>query len=345
MYEYFGGVPCVTVPDNLKTGVIKAHRYDPDLNPDYHELAKHYVTSIVPARVRSPKDKALVEGAVKIIMRYFRFVNRRRTFTSIAEINRALRDAYEKINSREHTRFKVSRKDRFLTLEKASLRPLPLEPFSIGEWKLAKIHPDCTIQSDHNFYSAPHIHRGEEVRVKTSETQVEMFLDLDRIAVHARALGKVGSRVIDKTHLPENSRAYLEATPTHILQQAQFVNATLYCFIDELFKADTLGNIRKAQGFVRVAHSTIKNNGRELGSHWIEQSIVSMSLFNKVRVAQFEALLKNEFKKYKQVPTLADRSITRKPGNPTLRGTESADVARCNQLNSQQPLPMEVVNQ
>ncbi|MGH8574506.1 MAG: IS21 family transposase, partial [Gammaproteobacteria bacterium] len=98
MYAYYGGVPHVTVPDCLKQGVLKCHLYDPDLNPGYAQLATHYATAVVPARPAHPKDKAICEGLVKILMRYFRFRHRRRRFTSIAEINRALIECVERIN-------------------------------------------------------------------------------------------------------------------------------------------------------------------------------------------------------------------------------------------------------
>ncbi len=102
MFEYYGGVPHVTVPDCLKTGVVKCHLYDPDLNEDYAYLAAHFSTAIVPARVRKPKDKAIVEGLVKILCRYFRFRFRRARFTSIEQINRALAVCVERINDQTH---------------------------------------------------------------------------------------------------------------------------------------------------------------------------------------------------------------------------------------------------
>ena len=232
MFEFYGGVPAVLVPDCLKNGVVKAHRYDPDLNRDYVELATHYCTAVVPARSRRPRDKALVENAVGILMRYFRFIYRRRTFTSLAEVNEALREARDRINGKIHTRFKTSREERFNRLEKASLRALPLEPYAVGEWKDATHHPDCTVHVDKNFYSAPHAYRGKELRVKISANLVEIFLDLERIAVHARAVGKVGERIIDPAHLPENSRAYRETTPQMILAQARFSHPELHAVID-----------------------------------------------------------------------------------------------------------------
>ena len=318
MFEFYGGAAQVLVPDQLKNGVIKSHRYDPDLNPDYVELATHYGVSVVPARVRRPKDKALVEGAVGILMRYFRFVYRRHTFHSMTEINQALIKTLQKINEKPHTRFKTSRSERFETLEKATLLTLPLEPYAIGEWRTAVVHPDCTIAVEHNYYSVPHIYRGKELRVKVSDQVVEAFLDLDRVAVHARMKGKVGERILEPTHLPENSRAYLEATPQTLLAHAKFSHPDLHALIDELFKENTLGNLRRAQGLVRRAYAAIKAHGREAASPWIAVAVAQMRRFGKIRVKAFEDTIKAEMKK-KSISQV-DRSIERKPGNPMVRG-------------------------
>lgn len=318
MFEFYGGVAAVLVPDCLKNGVIKAHRYDPDLNQDYVELVAHYHAAVVPARVKRPRDKALVEGAVGILMRYFRFVYRRRTFTSLTEVNEALRAAVGRINGKIHTRFRVSRDERFESLEKAVLRPLPLEPYNIGEWKNVTHHPDCTVHVDKNFYSAPHIHRGKELRAKLSANLVEIFLELDLIAVHARARGKVGERVVLNEHLPENSRAYREATPQMILAQARFSHPELHALIDELFNQDTLANLRRAQGLVRKAYAAIQSDTRERASPWIAAACTYMRRFGRVRVQLFEELIAAEKKKtavYRE-----DREIKRQPGNPMVRG-------------------------
>ena len=318
MLEFYAGVPRVLVPDQLKNGVIKSHRYDPDLNPDYVELAKHYGLAIVPARVRHPRDKALVENAVGIVMRYFRFIYRRRTFTSLAEINQALTEAVARINAKIHSRFKVSRDDRFERLEKYALRALPLEPFNLGEWKRATLHPDCTVSVDHNYYSAPHIHRGKELRVKMTATTVELFLDLDRIAIHARARGKVGERVRVPEHLPENARAYLEATPQMILAQARFSHPDLHQLVDELFQEDALGNLRRGQGLVRKAYSTIQAHGREKANAWFVTVIAQMRRFGRIRVKTFDEMIQAEFKK--SIVCREDRTVVRQPGNPMVRG-------------------------
>ena len=318
MFEFYGGVPAVLVPDCLKNGVVKAHRYDPDLNQDYVELVSYYGTAVVPARVRHPRDKALVENAVGILMRYFRFIYRRRTFFSLAEVNQALAEAVARINQKIHTRFKVSRDERFTSLEKATLRDLPLEPYNVGEWKDVTLHPDCTVAVDKNFYSAPHIHRGKELRAKLSANLVEIFLNLDLIAVHARVRGKVGERVVLNEHLPENSRAYREATPQMILAQARFSHPDLHALIDELFKQDTLANLRRAQGLVRKAYSVIQADTRERANPWIAAACAHLRRFGRVRVQLFEERIAAE--KKKTAVCQADREIRREPGNPMVRG-------------------------
>ena len=337
MFEFYGGVPGVLVPDRLKNGVIKSHLYDPDLNQDYVELVAHYRTAIVPARSRRPRDKALVENAVGILMRYFRFAYRKRTFTSLAEVNRALCEAIAKINSKIHSRFKVSRNERFESLEKATLKPLPLEPYELSIWKNATLHPDCTVSVDSNFYTAPHIYRGKELRVKVTENQVAVYLDLERLALHARLKGKVGERVIDPTHLPENSRAYLETTPQMVLAQARFAHVELHLLVDELFRQDALANLRRAQGLVRRAFSTIQAHGREKANPWLSAAVAQMQRWNRIRCRSFEEFIKAEMKK-SAVPVV-DRTIVRQPGNPMVRGHGTPTPEGNNQnVPTQQPI-------
>jgi transposase len=320
MFEFYNGVSAILVPDCLKNGVVKCHRYDPDLNLDYVELAAHYNTAVVPARSRRPKDKAFIENAVGIVMRYFRFIYRRRTFTSLTEINEALRVVIDQINNKVHTRFKVSRQERFDSLEKVALRPLPIEPYVLASWKpKALLHPDCTVAaSDGNFYSAPHIYRGKELRVKTGPSFIEIFLDLERIAIHDRAIGKVGERITKNEHLPPNSRAYKEATPQMILSKARFANVDLHKLIDELFQEDALAHLRRAQGFVRKAYATIQTHGREKATPWIACAIAQMRRFGRIRVKAFEEMIQVEIKK--SAILREDRTIVRQPGNPMVRG-------------------------
>jgi transposase len=323
MYAHFGGVPSVTVCDCLKTGVTKAHRYDPDLNPAYSEMATHYATALVPARPLHPKDKALIENAVGLVCRLFRWTYRRHTFFSLLEVNRALSQTVERINLKPHSRFKTSRQERWEKDEKSALKCLPELPFEMIEWSTARVHPDSTIAVESAMYSVPHPHRGKQVRVKLTAHQVEIFLENERLAIHPRDRSKAGMRVINNDHLPQNSQAYRETTPQMILSQAKFIHADLNSLIDDLFQLDTLGNLRRAQGLVRKAHIEIQTSGRESGSLWISEAIKRMRRFEKIRVTYFTELL-TALKKQKFKET-ENHEIIRKPGNPMLRQTPETE--------------------
>lgn len=317
MYAAFGGVPHVTVPDCLKQGVLKCHLYDPDLNPGYAQLAAHYSTAIVPARAAHPKDKAIVEGLVKILMRYVRFCARHRRFTSLAQINETLAECVERINARKHSRFGISRRERFESLERAALKSLPTDEFEIAEWREATLHADCYVQVDAAYYSAPHIHRHKRLRIKLTETQVEIFLGLERLAVHPRSRHREGRRIGHPAHFPTNTQAYYETTPQRLLSQARFIHADLHALFVELFNADVYGHLRRAQGLVRSATKEIQNAGHELASERIAQAIAMMRRHQKIRVPYFQALLA-QARKTAVVPD-TDRQIERRAGNPFLR--------------------------
>lgn len=317
MFSFFQGVPRVTAPDNLKAGVTRTHLYDPDLNPAYTELATHYGTAVVPARVRRPKDKALGELAVKLVTRLFAWTFRHRRFGSLAEINEALAETCHRINSKPHSRFKISRHARFEVAERGHLKPLPATPFEQVEWKTARVHPDSTVSADAATYSVPHIHRGKEVRVKLTRNQVEVFLDLARVALHVRDRSHTGRRVIDPAHLPPNAKAYLETTPQHLLSQSRFVSIDLHGLIEELFQEDALAHLRRAQGLIRRARAEIDASGRPAAEAMIKTAIEQMRRFGRIRVSVFDQQLTTL--RRRNARPAPEREITRIPGNPMLR--------------------------
>lgn len=325
MYEAYGGVPAVTVPDCLKQGVLKCHLYDPDLNPAYAELGQHYGTAIVPARPGHPKDKAIVEGLVKILMRYVRFRYRRQRFTSLAEINQALTECVEHLNHRRHSRFGVSRCERFEQVEKAALKTLPLASFDPGVWKTAKLHADCYVAIDADYYSAPHIHRFKELRVKLTEHHVEIFLNLERLAIHPRSRHRCGRRIRIAEHFPPASQAYYEATPQKLLSQARFIDTTLHALVVELFNADVYGNLRRVQGFIRSAAKELDRCGREQALPRIQSAVATMRRYDKYRTGYFQDLLKQASRQ--QIQPDAARDIERLPGNPMLRYSDDPTAA------------------
>jgi hypothetical protein len=325
MFSFYGGVAHVLVPDCLKQGVLKCHLYDPDLNPGYATLAVHYGASAVPARASHPKDKPICEGLVKILMRYLRFRYRRTRFTSLAQINPALTECVERINAQRHTRFGVSRRERFETLERAALKPLPADDWDAGEWKSAALHADCYVAVESDYYSAPHVHRHKRLRIKLTENHVEIFLELERLAIHPRSRSHNGKRIFIDTHFPPASQTYYEATPQKLLSQSRFIHPELNRLFVEMFNADVFGHIRRAQGLIRACTQEINEAGHKVASARIAAAIGTMRRYNKIRVPYFKDLL-TQARKAALAPE-AGREIVRRPGNPMLRYPVGAAVS------------------
>ena len=200
MFEFFGGCPQVVSPDNLKSAVTKAHRYDPVINPAYTRLASHYEIAIVPARVRTPKDKAIVERTIQIFQRWFFMRMRNRTFTSLIELNLALKEHLVLFNNKVHRTFKQSRTAMFES-ERAHLMPLPQSPYVVQTFAKAKLSNDCHLIFDYGFYSSPHLLRGLDLDVWACTSSVEIYHEGVRVAFHAR-LKTQGKFRTDNNHYP-----------------------------------------------------------------------------------------------------------------------------------------------
>ncbi len=181
----------------------------------------------------------------------------------------------------------------------------------------ATLHADCYVYVEGDYYSAPHIHRHKRLRIKISENHVEIFLQLERLAIHARSRHRNGRRIRCDEHFPPASQAYYEATPQKLLSQSRFIHPELNRLFVEMFNADVFGHIRRCQGLVRSCTKEINHSGHELASLRIGAAIATMRRYNKYRVPYFQALLAQANKQAAQPQ--AGREITRRPGNPMLR--------------------------
>ncbi|MGH8136470.1 MAG: IS21 family transposase [Steroidobacteraceae bacterium] len=185
--ESCGGVPRAIVSDNLKSGVNKAHRYEPELNPAYQDLAEHYGVAVLPARVRRPRDKAKVESGVLVVERWILARLRNHTFFSLGELNAAIAELVVRLNTRPFKKIEGTRRSRFEQLERATLRPLPARAYEFGEWRKAKVHPDYHIEVGRAYYSVPYRFIGARVEVRLTAQALEVFHSGRLIATHARA--------------------------------------------------------------------------------------------------------------------------------------------------------------
>ena len=215
-FEFFGAAPAILVPDNLKAGVIRPHRYEPILNASYAELAAHYGCAILPARPNKPRDKAKVESGVLVAERWIAAALRNRTFFSIAEANLSIAERVAWLNNRPFRKLEGSRAVLFAQLDRPAMRPLPAIPYEYATWKQAKVNIDYHVELDRHYYSVPYTLVGETADVRASARTVEIFVRGRRVASHLRS-SAVGRHTTQDGHMPESHRRHLEWTPSRLV--------------------------------------------------------------------------------------------------------------------------------
>jgi transposase len=219
-YAYYGGVAAVTVPDNLKSGVLKACLYDPQVNPSYLELASYYNTVVLPARAGHPRDKAAVEVGVLSVERWVLAPLRNQRFFSLAELNRAISVKLEELNGRAFRGEATSRRELFEQLERAALRPLPDSPYEFASWKKVTANIDYHVEGpERRFYSVPYRLVRQRLDLRATASTIEVFKDGVRVASHAREYGR-RRYVTDPGHMPASHRAHLEWSPSRLVAWA-----------------------------------------------------------------------------------------------------------------------------
>ena len=220
-FDYFGGVPTLVVPDNLKSGVTKPDRYDPDIAMAYHEMARHYGTVIVPARVRKPRDKAKVEAGVLLVERWILAVIRNQTFFSLVELNNVIRGLLNRLNERPFKKIPGSRRAIFEELEKPALKPLPSERHEIAEYRKVRVHSsDHHVELLGHYYSVPYTLVRQAVELRYTANTVEILHRGRRIASHVRSFER-GRHTTLPEHLAPQHQRFLDWTPERINDWAQ----------------------------------------------------------------------------------------------------------------------------
>lgn len=219
-FEFFGGVTEVIVPDNTKTAVKSPCFYEPDLNPIYSDLAAYYGTTVIPARVRKPRDKAKAEAGVLVVERWILAALRNRVFFGIEELNLAIRELLERLNDRKFKKLDSTRRKLYETLDKPALRPLPPERYPFTEWKTAKVSIDYHIDVYGHYYSVPHQLVGEQVDVRLGPYVLEVLWKNKRVASHVRSYKK-GQYTTCPEHMPKSHQRYLQWTPSRLIQWAE----------------------------------------------------------------------------------------------------------------------------
>ncbi len=255
-FAYFGGVPGQIVSDNLKSGVIKACFHEPRINRTYAEMAAHYATAVIPARPRKPRDKAKVEVGVQVVERWILARLRNRTFFALAELNHAIGELREQMNSRVTRHLGASRRQLFEEFERPALGALPVEPYVYAEWKECRAGLDYHVEIDKHYYSVPHTLLRQKLWARFTDRTVEIFASGKRIACHLR--GRSNRRHTTLTeHMPSAHRRYATWTPQRISRQASSVGANTGALIDIIMRErrHPEQGFRSCIGILRLAKS------------------------------------------------------------------------------------------
>jgi transposase len=310
-WEFFGGVARLTIPDNTRTAVSQACRYEPELHRSYQELAAHYGTVILPARAAKPQDKAKVEAGVQNAERRIIAPLRERRFFSLGELNQAIRPELQALNDRPFQKMDGSRATWFAQLDQPALLPLPAQRYELAIWQKAKANIDYHVQIDWHNYSVPYRLTNQPVEVRLCARTVEIFHRGQRVALHPRSHRR-GGFTTDAAHRPKSHQCHLEWSPTRLIHWAQHQVgpqcAAAVTYILE-HKPHPEQGYRSCLGLMRL--------GRRHGTARLEQACQRALLLEVCSYRSIQSILDARLEAQPLPPPSANRpSVT----HPNLRG-------------------------
>ncbi len=316
MFEYFGGVTELLVPDNLKSAVTKADNYDPDINPDYTAMARHYGTAVMPTRSRKPQDKAHVELGVKLVQRWILARLRHFTFYSIAELNKEIERLLPLYHDKIMKHLGCSRREMFEKLDKPALLPLPATRYEYKEFKLLKVSKDYHIQLEHNFYSVPYQLIGKKVEVWFGAKIVTITYEGKIVATHPKLFHK-GQYSTNREHMASSHQKYLEWSPGKIMNWGLSIGSETAKLFEKIMESRP----HPEMGF-RSCLGIMREYKKYLEKEYTEEHleiISTIAITNRYyRVAQIKDLLKS----YKPKDNDESASLMALSTHQNIRGAE-----------------------
>jgi transposase len=314
-FEYFQRVPHILVPDNLKSGIDKACKYEPELNPTYADLAEHYGCAVIPARPHQPRDKAKVEVGVQIAQRWILAVLRKRTFFSLGEINNAIRQCLEKLNNRQLRKAQQSRRELFVSLDNPSALPLPQQPYEYAEWQQARVNFDYHIEVEKHYYSVPYQLIHQRLDIRLTATTLEVFHKGQRVAAHLRSHQKGGQTSL-KEHMPSQHRAYAEWSSGRFLQWAAKIGQATVRLIEQVLAGRTYPEqaFKSCMGILQL--------GRSYTPERVEAAAKRALKYKTCSYRSMQAILANGLDQRPEAEEQASSTQLALPLHPNIRGPE-----------------------
>ena len=309
---FIGGVPERIVPDNLKSGIKKAHRYDPDVNITFQEFACHYAVAIVPARPHRPRDKPKVEAGVQIIQRHILARLRHHTFFSVEDINEAIRPLLDKLNHRSLHKREETRHELFEAIDQPALKPLPTTPYVYAIWEHKRVPNDYHVCYAQHFYSVPYQHIHKKIALRITTNTIECYDKDICIARHARTDGH-GQTTL-KDHMPPSHQAHAEVSIDKIKQDAKAVGIYTTQLIDQIIasKPALQQASRCCIGILRL--------GKHYGAVRLENAARRAIILGTYRYQSIESILKNGLDQHP--PPLEQTTVLPKIEHQNIRGAQ-----------------------
>ena len=224
LLEHLGCAPEILTPDNLKSAIRNACRYEPEANSTYEDMARHYGCVIIPARPYRARDKAVAETHVLVVQRWILARLRNRQFFSLAELNAAIAELLVDLNQRPFKKLPGSRAHAFELIDRPAMKPLPPTRYEYAEWLKAKVYIDYHVEADGHYYSVPHQLVGQHVHVRMTASAIECLFRGRRIAAHARSYER-GKHTTLPEHMPESHRRHMQWTPGRLLNWGAKIGA------------------------------------------------------------------------------------------------------------------------
>lgn len=236
MFDYFGGVPSLTVPDNLKSAIKKCCRYEPDENPAYADFIRHYNTAVLPARPYKPKDKAKAESAVQLVQRWILAKLRHETFVGLDQLNGAIKKLLKQLNNKPFKKLPGTRESQFNEIDKPALKPLPSMKFEYKHFKRVKVHVDYHFELHGHYYSVPSKYIGEYLDIWYTNKTVEVFKDSICIAMHIRSKLKGKHTTITK-HMPKSHQKQAQWSAERFINWAKSIGKHTKLIVEHLLES------------------------------------------------------------------------------------------------------------
>jgi transposase len=306
MFDYFGGVPNLLVPDNLKSAVTKSCRYEPDINPTYAELVSHYQTAVLPARPYKPKDKSKAEAGVLLVQRWILARLRHETFVGLDELNQAIRKLLTVLNNKPFKKRDGTRETIFKQIDQPALKPLPKVAFEYKHFKRVKVNIDYHFDLLGHYYSVPSHYIGEHLDVWHNNHIVEVYLNGKQITSHTKSDIK-GQHTTNQKHMPVSHRKQAQWSPERFLNWAQSIGPYTRKVTHYLLNSrdHQEQGFRSCLGLLNLSKK-YSNQQLELACHYAVrhniwsrksiQSILKRELYNhtEVTIIQSECVLDHE---------------------------------------------------